>query len=142
MLLPNSCGIPIATVPDTCCLPSRISASVCCGAHAGDPETILQTLRWARERGVVVGAHPGAHGVEVEVRGRGGRQIVGQDDHLERRESALAHGERAVEERRLGHQDAAAGVADDVLGLLDGERGVHRERSTAVPDGRHQGEQC
>jgi UPF0271 protein len=35
------------------------SASVCCGAHAGDPETILQTLRWARERGVVVGAHPG-----------------------------------------------------------------------------------
>jgi UPF0271 protein len=35
------------------------SASVCCGAHAGDPETILQTLRWAKERGVVVGAHPG-----------------------------------------------------------------------------------
>jgi UPF0271 protein len=34
------------------------SASVCCGAHAGDPETILQTLRWAGERGVVVGAHP------------------------------------------------------------------------------------
>src|SRR5205807_2599648 len=35
------------------------SASVCCGAHAGDPETILQTLRWAKERKVVVGAHPG-----------------------------------------------------------------------------------
>jgi UPF0271 protein len=35
------------------------SASVCCGAHAGDPESIVQTLRWARERGVVVGAHPG-----------------------------------------------------------------------------------
>ena len=35
------------------------SASVCCGAHAGDPETSYQTLRWARERGVVVGAHPG-----------------------------------------------------------------------------------
>jgi 5-oxoprolinase (ATP-hydrolysing) subunit A len=35
------------------------SASVCCGAHAGDPETIHQTLRWAGERGVVVGAHPG-----------------------------------------------------------------------------------
>ena len=31
------------------------SASVCCGAHAGDPETILQTLRWAKERRVVVG---------------------------------------------------------------------------------------
>ena len=35
------------------------SASVCCGAHAGDPETIARTLRWARDRGVVVGAHPG-----------------------------------------------------------------------------------
>src|SRR4051812_35707267 len=35
------------------------SANVCCGAHAGDPETILRTLRAARRRGVVVGAHPG-----------------------------------------------------------------------------------
>jgi len=35
------------------------SASVCCGEHAGDPETIDRTLRWAGERGVVVGAHPG-----------------------------------------------------------------------------------
>jgi 5-oxoprolinase (ATP-hydrolysing) subunit A len=35
------------------------SASVCCGAHAGDRDTIRQTLRDARERGVVVGAHPG-----------------------------------------------------------------------------------
>src|SRR3954453_7604077 len=34
------------------------SASVCCGSHAGDPETIRQTLRWAGERGVVIGAHP------------------------------------------------------------------------------------
>jgi UPF0271 protein len=35
------------------------SASVSCGAHAGDRETILLTLRAAKERGVVVGAHPG-----------------------------------------------------------------------------------
>ena len=35
------------------------SASVCCCAHAGDVETSYQTLRWAGERGVVVGAHPG-----------------------------------------------------------------------------------
>lgn len=35
------------------------SASVCCGAHAGDPETSFRTLLWASERGVVVGAHPG-----------------------------------------------------------------------------------
>jgi UPF0271 protein len=35
------------------------SASVCCGAHASDDATIGQTLRWAAERGVIVGAHPG-----------------------------------------------------------------------------------
>src|SRR5689334_20357296 len=35
------------------------SASVCCGAHAGDRKTILRTLRAAREREVVLGAHPG-----------------------------------------------------------------------------------
>lgn len=34
-------------------------ASVCCGAHAGDPESIARTLEAARGRGVVVGAHPG-----------------------------------------------------------------------------------
>jgi UPF0271 protein len=35
------------------------SASICCGAHAGSDETIRQTLSDARDRGVVVGAHPG-----------------------------------------------------------------------------------
>ena len=35
------------------------SASVCCGAHAGDPATIRQTLRNGWECGVVLGAHPG-----------------------------------------------------------------------------------
>ena len=33
------------------------SANVACGFHAGDPVGILQTLRAAAERGVVVGAH-------------------------------------------------------------------------------------
>ncbi len=35
------------------------SASISCGAHAGDDATIEATLIAARERGVVVGAHPG-----------------------------------------------------------------------------------
>ena len=35
------------------------SAGISCGAHAGNPEQIAQTLRWAADRGVVVGAHPG-----------------------------------------------------------------------------------
>jgi 5-oxoprolinase (ATP-hydrolysing) subunit A len=35
------------------------SASIGCGAHAGSPDVIRHTLRDARDRGVVVGAHPG-----------------------------------------------------------------------------------
>jgi UPF0271 protein len=35
------------------------SANVACGGHAGDPATMVETLKLARERGVVVGAHPG-----------------------------------------------------------------------------------
>ena len=35
------------------------SASLSCGAHAGDVESIRRTLRSAISRGVVVGAHPG-----------------------------------------------------------------------------------
>ncbi len=35
------------------------SASICCGAHAGDPASIRQTLRSAADYAVVIGAHPG-----------------------------------------------------------------------------------
>ena len=35
------------------------SASLSCGAHAGDPAAIRRTLAQARARGVIVGAHPG-----------------------------------------------------------------------------------
>jgi UPF0271 protein len=35
------------------------SASVACGGHAGDREVIRQTLGYARDRGIAVGAHPG-----------------------------------------------------------------------------------
>jgi UPF0271 protein len=35
------------------------SASICCGAHAGGVEEMIQTLRDAKTLGVTVGAHPG-----------------------------------------------------------------------------------
>jgi 5-oxoprolinase (ATP-hydrolysing) subunit A len=35
------------------------SANVACGFHAGDPEIMARTFKIAKERGVVVGAHPG-----------------------------------------------------------------------------------
>lgn len=34
------------------------SANVACGGHASDPETMFHTLTLAKERGIVVGAHP------------------------------------------------------------------------------------
>jgi 5-oxoprolinase (ATP-hydrolysing) subunit A len=34
------------------------SANVACGGHASDPETMARTLRLAKARGVVTGAHP------------------------------------------------------------------------------------
>ncbi|MBV8684261.1 MAG: LamB/YcsF family protein [Caulobacteraceae bacterium] len=34
------------------------SANVACGGHASDPDTMHRTLTLARERGIVVGAHP------------------------------------------------------------------------------------
>jgi 5-oxoprolinase (ATP-hydrolysing) subunit A len=35
------------------------SANVCCGAHAGNPPAIRETMRDAAARGVSIGAHPG-----------------------------------------------------------------------------------
>ena len=35
------------------------SANVACGGHASDPETMFVTLKNAKARGVVIGAHPG-----------------------------------------------------------------------------------
>jgi UPF0271 protein len=34
------------------------SANIACGFHAGDPESILKSIRVAHERGVSIGAHP------------------------------------------------------------------------------------
>jgi UPF0271 protein len=55
------------------------SASICCGAHAGDPESIRQTLRSAAECGVVVGAHPGF----ADRQGFGRRQQVVTTDSVQ-----------------------------------------------------------
>lgn len=35
------------------------SANVACGFHAGDPDTMLRTMRMALTKGVGIGAHPG-----------------------------------------------------------------------------------
>ncbi len=43
---------------DVALLDRVTSASVACGLHAGDAEVMERTLRLARDRGVVMGAHP------------------------------------------------------------------------------------
>ena len=45
-------------------LPYITSASIACGFHAGNPETMQATVRLAKGYGVVVGAHPGWKDVE------------------------------------------------------------------------------
>jgi UPF0271 protein len=50
---------PWAMGDDAAMLDIVTSANVACGGHASDPEVMYRTLVLARERGVVVGAHPG-----------------------------------------------------------------------------------
>jgi UPF0271 protein len=44
---------------DAAVLPLVTTANVACGFHAGDPVTLLRTVRLAKQNHVVVGAHPG-----------------------------------------------------------------------------------
>ncbi len=44
---------------DAALLARVTSASIACGAHAGDPPTLSATLSEAHRRGVIAGAHPG-----------------------------------------------------------------------------------
>jgi UPF0271 protein len=50
---------PWALGDDAAMLDIVTSANLACGGHASDPETMYRTLCLARDRGVVVGAHPG-----------------------------------------------------------------------------------
>ncbi|MFM1769274.1 MAG: hypothetical protein RJA22_1803 [Verrucomicrobiota bacterium] len=72
------------------------SANIACGGHAGDARTMLRCVRWAREWGVRVGAHPGL----PDRAGRGRSAIPLSPAALEQllREqvgalAAIAHGE-------------------------------------------------
>lgn len=40
-------------------MPYISSASIACGFHAGDPIVMRQTVHWAEEVGIAIGAHPG-----------------------------------------------------------------------------------
>lgn len=44
---------------DASLLKTVTSANIACGAHAGDPDVMATTMRFALENGVGIGAHPG-----------------------------------------------------------------------------------
>jgi UPF0271 protein len=44
---------------DAALIPHMSSVNVACGWHAGDPMTMRRSIRYAKESGVALGAHPG-----------------------------------------------------------------------------------
>jgi UPF0271 protein len=50
---------PWAMGDDGAVLPHVSSANIACGAHAGDPDVMRQTVRLAQRLGIGIGAHPG-----------------------------------------------------------------------------------
>ena len=72
------------------------SASIACGGHAGDEDTMRATVRAAKARGVVIGAHPGF--ADRENFGR--RRLVLPPEELDA--SIRAAGAHAGRDRRGG----------------------------------------
>ena len=54
------------------------SANIACGFHAGDPDTMLRTMRLAVANGVGIGAHPGF----ADLQGFGRRRMVLAEESL------------------------------------------------------------
>lgn len=69
---------------DELVMPHITSASVACGAHAGDPSVMRRTVRLAGQHGVAIGAHPGF----ADLQGFGRREI--QVDPAELEDSLIA----------------------------------------------------
>lgn len=54
-----NCDVGEGCGDDAAILPHVTSASIACGGHAGDDDTMRATLRLCRQHGVAAGAHPG-----------------------------------------------------------------------------------
>jgi len=65
-------------------MPHITSANIACGAHAGDPSVMRQTIRLASGAGVAAGAHPGF----ADLQGFGRREM--QVDPAELEDSLIA----------------------------------------------------
>lgn len=54
-----NCDLGEGAGNDAALMPLITSANIACGAHAGDEDTMRETVRLALRHGVAVGAHPG-----------------------------------------------------------------------------------
>lgn len=54
-----NCDLGEGAGQDAALMPLITSANIACGAHAGDAETMRETVRLALRHGVAIGAHPG-----------------------------------------------------------------------------------
>ncbi|HEV8694976.1 MAG TPA: 5-oxoprolinase subunit PxpA [Lysobacter sp.] len=59
MRIDFNCDLGEGCGDDAAIIPLITSASIACGGHAGDEETMRTTLRLCRKYGVAAGAHPG-----------------------------------------------------------------------------------
>lgn len=94
-----------STAPDAEILPMITSASIACGFHAGDPDTMRATVALARELGVAVGAHPGF----ADREGFGRRELtitISQVENLIAYQIGALAGIAAAEGVRLRHVKA------------------------------------
>lgn len=69
-----NCDLGEGCGSDATIVPLISSASIACGAHAGDETTMRATIRLCREHGVAIGAHP-----SFEDRGHFGRHELALD---------------------------------------------------------------
>jgi 5-oxoprolinase (ATP-hydrolysing) subunit A len=77
-------------------IPLVSSVNIACGAHAGDPVTLLRTVELAARHGVAIGAHPGY----PDLAGFGRREIDLTDEEL--RASVVAQVGAVVAAARVG----------------------------------------
>lgn len=56
-----NCDLGEGCADDSALLPFISSASIACGWHAGDPETMQRSVALCRQHGVAIGAHPSLH---------------------------------------------------------------------------------
>jgi UPF0271 protein len=86
-------------------MPSVTSANVACGFHAGDPSTMRDTVKLAKQHGVAIGAHPGF----PDLVGFGRRELKatpGEVEDLVLYQVAAIAGVAAAEGLRLQHVKA------------------------------------